>query len=287
MAVIAELIEAGIQMKRGGNLRGAIEHFRQLQATFPGNPRIAFELANAWTAFAVPQQALPLYQELLALPPGQGLPPKDMPRLYTRLGATLLELGDTQEALTTVEAGLSLHPSYRPLRIMRIMAMSQSGADRLALLDALELLLESLAPSRWDIFEADIQAAVKRMRADCAGEAANASQAPKAAPQPPASQKPAEAARVQVKLSAEPHEDDEEAASPAEPSIAVTVKPAKPPKSRARAPRRKPASRPAQLGKKAVRIDISGQGDAADEDNDGDEDKPASPGAFKIPIEPD
>ena len=48
MAVVTELIDAGLQMKRQGNLRGAIEHFRQLHSTYPGNARIMFELAGTW-----------------------------------------------------------------------------------------------------------------------------------------------------------------------------------------------------------------------------------------------
>ena len=137
MAVITELIDAGLQLKRQGNLRGAIEHFRQLQATYPGNARIRFELAGAWRAFDVPEQALPLYRELLALPKSQGFPPKDLPRLYTHLGATLLDLGENDEARATIEAGLRLHPSYRPLRAWRILSLSKSNAMDLALLDAL------------------------------------------------------------------------------------------------------------------------------------------------------
>ncbi len=286
MAVIAELIDAGIQMKRAGNLQGAIEHFRQLQATYPGNARIMFELANAWTAFAVPQRALPLYQELLALPPGEGLPPRDMPRLYTRLGATLLELGDSQQALTIIETGLSLHQSYRPLRFWRICAMSRGGADRLALLDALELLLESLAPSRWDVFEGDIQAAVKAMRAEWAGEATPSPlevQPPaKASPASEGKIKSAGDARMVEQPSAEEDPQESAEASKGEVDIAVTVKPARQMPRQPRKPRQRP-----QMGRKAVRIDISAAGDAP-KDEPGDEDEPpASPSAFKIPIEPD
>ena len=166
MAVIAELIEAGLRLKGAGNLRAAIEHFKQLHATYPAHARIMFELAAAWRAFGVPEQALPLYRELLAMPKNQGLPAKDMPRLYTQLGATLLELGELGEAQAVIEAGLQRHPSYRSLRAWRIFAYAEAGSPQLALLDALELMLESLAPSRWDIFEDDIKAMVKAMRAD-------------------------------------------------------------------------------------------------------------------------
>lgn len=282
MALIAELIDAGVQMKRAGNLQGAIEHFRQLQATYPGNARIMFELANAWSSFTVPQRALPLYQELLALPPGQGLPPKDMPRLYSRLGATLLDLGDSQQALTTLEAGLGLHPSYRPLRFWRICALSRSGADRLALLDALELLLASLAPSRWDVFEGDIQAAVHSMRAEWAGEATQ----PPLANKPPNSQtlessrKVHSADEAPATIEKATGHDAKSAEADAESdSIPVVVKPA------ARQTRN-PGQRP-QLGKRAVRIDISADVDTP-KDKPSDEDGPSgSPSAFKIPLEPD
>ena len=89
-----------------------------------------------------------------------------MPRLYTRLGATLFALGQIDEALATINDGLQLHPNYRPLRVWRIFVLSAGDSDRLALLDALELMLESLAPSRWDVFESDIVALVRQMCAE-------------------------------------------------------------------------------------------------------------------------
>ena len=114
MAVVSELIDVGLILKQQGKLKGAIEHFRQLHATYPGNARIMFELAACWSAFDVPEQAVPLYRELIARPKGKGLPAKDLPRLYTRLGAALYALQEYDEALSILDEGLRLHPSYRP-----------------------------------------------------------------------------------------------------------------------------------------------------------------------------
>lgn len=287
MAVITELIDAGLRLKRQGNLRGAIEHFRQLQATYSGNARIMFELAETWSAFKVPEQALPLYQELLALPKGQGLPPKDTPRLYTRLGATLLTLGEIDEALTVIEEGLRLHPSYRPLRVWRIFTLSGSKADQLALLDALELMLESLAPSRWDIFESDIVAAIKQMRAkhSAAAEPTSTDSADEPAPQPKG-EKRADAEKSQIAADGPVAvEVSEIEASAASNETDVPVKFSET-KKKKRKPRRRKQSKRAQLGKKAVRIDISGSGDTAERDNDDDE-PPAQSSGLKIPIDLD
>ena len=168
MAVISELIDVGLRLKEQGNQKSAIEHFRQLHSTYPGNARIMFELAASWGEFGVPEQALPLYRELKALPKAQGLPPKDMPRLYLRLGSTLFDLHEYGEALTVIEEGLRLHPTYRPLRAFRIFTLSASGSPDHALLDALDLMLESLAPSRWDIFENEIKQIVSNMRGSLA-----------------------------------------------------------------------------------------------------------------------
>ena len=293
MAVITELIDAGLQLKQQGNLRGAIEHFRQLLATYPGNARIRFELAGAWRAFAVPEQALPLYRELLALPKGQGLPPKDMPRLYTHLGATLLTLGEIDEARETIEAGLRLHPSYRPLRAWRILSLRRSGAQELALLDALELMLESLAPSRWDIFEDDIVAAVRQLRADLSADeslrpaaASEASSAPGAeardAPEPFA------IASAGIASETQPIKVTDEADAPDEVDISVNVvKPAS--KRRKRPSRKKTKKQTPQMGKRAVRIDIvedSVKGSAPKQPSEED-DPPAQAASFKIPLDPD
>lgn len=164
MAVISELIDAGLQLKSQGKHEAAIEHFRQLYETYPNNARVKFELAAAWGVFGVPEQALPLYRELLALPKRKGLPAKDMPRLYARLSSTLYSLHQFEEALEVVEEGLQLHPSYRPLRALRIFSHYSAGRPATALLDTLDLMLDSLAPSRWDIFEDDIKALVNSLR---------------------------------------------------------------------------------------------------------------------------
>ena len=287
MAVITELIQAGLRLKQGGNLGGAIEHFKQLHATYPEHARIMFELAACWRAFGVPEQALPIYRALLALPKSQGLPPKDMPRLYTQLGATLLELDESAESLAIIEEGLRLHPSYRSLRAWRIFALTKAGEPQAALQDALELMLESLAPSRWDIFEAEIKTVVKAMR----DELPDAGELPAAASCERADMSRAAEADAVAKSAAMDQRGDEladqrnriditsAAPDPAETDVAVNlVKPARPKKSR-RGKKRRP-----QLGKRAVRIDISGDGDESQKNSsEGD----AAAGAFKIPIDPD
>ncbi len=283
MAVISELIDAGLRLRESGNLRGAIEHFRQLDSTYPKHARIMFELAGTWRAFGVPEQALPLYRELLALPKAQGLAARYRPRLYTQLAITLGELGDLAEALAIIEEGLCLHPGYRPLRAWRILTLQGSGAPQLALLDALELMLESLAPSRWDIFEADIIAAVKALRASLqdapAPLAANASETSRPAP-------PAEAEEPAAVLDIAPPEKDPvtievapKSAAEADFEVAVSVlQPAKKQKK----PRQ--SARP-QLGRRAVRIDI--HSDADEKKSEEDDEPPASAANFKIPIDID
>ncbi len=249
MAVISELIDSGLRLKQQRKLRGAIEHFRQLLATYPENARIQFELANCWLAFGVPENALPHYRELLALPQAKSLPPKDLPRLYTQLCATLHQLDEHQEALEIAQAGLHLHPNYRPLRAWQIFALEATGAHRVAVLDALELMLESLAPSRWDIFEDDIKQVVRQMRATL--ENAN----PLSSPDRSGGGK----TREYSAADADEHE------------VAVTVRP----------PARKAARRRIlpQLGKRSVRIDIS-----TGDDEPAADDPPAS-AAFRIPVD--
>lgn len=297
MAVITELIDAGLQLKQQGNLRGAIEHFRQLQATFPGNARILFELAGAWRAFDVPEQALPLYRELLALPKSQGLPPKDMPRLYTHLGATLLALGENAEASEIIEAGLRLHPGYRPLRAWRILSLRRGGDHELALLDALELMLESLAPSRWDIFEDDIVAAVRQMRQDLAADESLAPAATSKSSSAPNAEargatEPAPALSAAITTDSQPIKVADAADAPAEVEVAVNVvKPAAQPikrGKRGKRPKRNQAKPASQMGKRAVRIDI------VDDKSEGSarkqaaaDDPPAPSGSLKIPLDPD
>ena len=292
MAVIAELIEAGRRLKATGNLGGAIEHFKQLHATYPGHARVMFELADAWRGFGVPEQALPLYRDLLAMPKNQGLPPKDMPRLYTQLGATLLEMGEAPEALAIIEAGLRLHPSYRSLRAWRIFAYAAADAHPQALLDALELMLESLAPSRWDIFEDDIKAQVKAMRASLPAPDVDREEADteptggETSAQPAASTAEADGPQATSEEAGAPKRDEiavaHEAADIAAVDVAVNlVDPAK----KKMTVSRKKGARP-QMGKKAVRIDIAGEADAPapKAKDDGD---PSASGAVKIPIDLD
>ena len=290
MAVITELIEAGLRLKQGGNLQGAIEHFKQLHTTYPGNARIMFELATCWRAFGVPEQALPLYRELLALPKSQGLPPKDIPRLYTQLGATLLEMDEKMESLAIIEEGLRLHPSYRSLRAWRIFALNYSGSHQTALVDALELMLESLAPSRWDIFEIDIKARVKAMRASLPEQESNAAEEivlDRTAESPAETEDRSET--IEFEAAGEEAQTSQrseiaiasEVPDTTETDVAVNlVEPRKRKKTRRKSKRR------AQMGKKAVRIDISGEGDEPAQKPD-DDDGDAAGGTLKIPIDPD
>lgn len=164
MAVISELIDAGLSLKEQGNHQAAIEHFRQLYQTYPDHARIMFELAGAWQLFGVPEQALPLYRRLMAMPKSQGLPPKEMPRLYTQMGACLRLMGQFSESLEIIEEGLALYPDYRPLRAYRMFALHSSGYHQNAMLDALELMLESLAPTKWDLYENEIVGIVSSIR---------------------------------------------------------------------------------------------------------------------------
>lgn len=164
MAVISELIDVGMSLKEQKNYQAAIEHFRQLNVTYPEHARIMFELAGAWQSFGVPEQALPLYRQLMAMPRSQGLPAKDVPRLYTQMGAALRLIGNYVESLAIIEEGLSRYPDYRPLKAYHMFALHSAGYHQNAMIEALQLMLESLAPTKWDLYEDDVFAIVADLR---------------------------------------------------------------------------------------------------------------------------
>ena len=309
MAVVSELIDAGLTLKGQGKLKGAIEHFRQLRATYPENARIMFELALCWSALDVPEQAIPLYRELLARPKNKGLPAKDVPRLYTRLGAALYSLQEYHEALGVLDDGLRLHPSYRPLRAYRIFALQAAEMPGSALNDALELMLESLAPSRWDTFEEQIRQIVKEMRdppeevaiyTETSEIDAGSQRAEK--PQTPAPPTDGAASCAPVQASASPIDDGAKAdgeqrpQTDAENRIAVDSDDATEDdfeldvrviKRRSKERKTKPArDRQGQLGKKSVRINISDANDET-EVSSSDDVPPAPAGKIQIPIDSD
>ncbi len=309
MAVVSELIDLGLALKRQGKLKGAIEHFRQLQATYPENARIMFELAVCWSEFDVPEQALPLYRDLLARPKGKSLPAKDLPRLYTRLGAALYALQEYDQALSILDEGLRLHPSYRPLRAYRIFALQAAEMTGSALHDALELMLESLAPSRWDTFEDQIRQIVKALRAPH-DEAAIAADLPEKKAEAQALAQPAEgnqsrppvhdspappelAAKVEKEQVPETAADNKiavEWSAPIEEDFELDLRVHKQ-RAKTRVNKNARGGR-GQLGKKAVRINIS---DAKDKNEtaskDGANSVPSAPsnpsGKFQIPIDED
>ncbi|MCY3977846.1 MAG: hypothetical protein OXG23_07075 [Chloroflexi bacterium] len=290
MAVISELIEAGARLKLGGNLQGAIEHFKQLHRTYPGHARIMFELAACWRAFGVPEQALPRYRELRALPKGKDLPPKDIPRLDTQLVSARLEMDEETESLAILEEGLRLHPSYRSLRAWRIFALNNSGSHQTALVDALELMLESLAPSRWDIFETDIKAKVKAMRAELPEhELDTAAEIVMGKPADSPTETEDRSRGIQSEAAGEKErasQRSEIAITSDAPGTAETVVAVNLVEPRKRKKTRRKSKPKAQMGKKAVRIDISGEGDEpAQKANDDEIDGRGR--TLKIPIDPD
>ena len=279
MAVISELIDAGLGLKQQGNHQAAIVHFQQLNAVYPDHARILFELADSWQAFGVPEQALPLYRQLTALPESRGLPPKDVPRLYTQMGAALLLLDQFTESLAIIDEGLRRYPAYRPLRAYRMFALHRAGLHQDAMVESLELMIESLAPSKWDAFEADIVQMVKALRgrmpdlkdeeldedetseADVSGEDDAMSMAVE-----PVDASPAAPDRIAVADEDELIED-----------LELEVKVRRPP----------PKSRKGQFGRKPIQIDISFDPEASDDvPASADEDSaPPNTGRVMIPID--
>ena len=264
MAVISELIDAGLRLKQQGNHQAAIEHFRQLQAAYPAHARILFELADSWQAFGVPEQALPLYRRLVALPESQGLPPRDLPRLYTQMGAALRLVGESAESLAVIDEGLRRYPSYRPLRVYRMFALRDAGLHQQAMVESLELLVESLAPSKWDAFEESIAQVVKELRGrleDGAGDEHKT----EARPQTEASE-----------------EADAPVADDKGEALELEVKVRQPP------PKSQKRGRQRQFGRKPVQIDISAAAEERDETSTAaDDDAPPAGGKVRIPIDLD
>ena len=155
-------------------------------------------------------------------------------------------------------------------------------------------MLESLAPSRWDIFEDDIVAAVRQMRDELSdGEALTPAASEYASPPAAERDEPETVAEESAAVASETQQIEVagEADATADVDVAVTVvEPAAKPKKRARRASRKQAKKPApQLGKRAVRIDIvdeTTEGKAPKQSSDAD-DPPAQAAAFKIPLDPD
>lgn len=262
MAVISELIDAGLRLKQQGSHQAAIEHFRQLQAAYPAHARILFELADSWQAFSVPEQALPLYRRLVALPESQGLPPRDLPRLYTQMGAALRLVGESAESLAVIDEGLRRYPSYRPLRVYRMFALHDAGLHQQAMVESLELLVESLAPSKWDAFEESIAQVVKELRGRLEEGAGDEHEA-EARPQTEASEEAAAA-------------DDKGE------ELELEVKVRQPP------PKSQKRGRQRQFGRKPVQIDISVAAEESDErPSAADDDAPPAGGKVRIPIDLD
>lgn len=260
MPVISELIDAGLGLKQQGNHQAAIVHFRQLNAAYPDHARILFELADSWQAFGVPEQALPLYRQLTALPESQGLPPKDVPRLYAQMGKALLLLDQFTESLAIIDEGLRKYPAYRPLRAYRMFALRRAGLHQQAMVESLELMVESLAPSKWDTFEEDIIQMVKTLRAsisqpeDAEFEATETPAAETSAPPPD-----------QITVT-----DDDDMTKDLELEVKV------------RQPR--PKSRKEQFGRKPIQIDISSDQEADNDVHASAADDPAPPNAGKVMI---
>jgi hypothetical protein len=80
------------------------------------------------------------------------------------MGASLRLMGQFTESLEIIEAGLTLFPNYRPLRAYHMFALHSAGFHQNAMLESLKLMLESLAPTKWDVYEDDIIAIVKEIR---------------------------------------------------------------------------------------------------------------------------
>ena len=64
---VAAIVETGRILRNDGDMSGALEQFREADARLPGNPRILYEMASAYTAMGLTQKASKYWQQIWQL----------------------------------------------------------------------------------------------------------------------------------------------------------------------------------------------------------------------------
>ncbi|NEA38281.1 tetratricopeptide repeat protein [Streptomyces sp. SID11385] len=134
-------LRAAVALREAGNAEDARTALLALSAAYPRDPEIAYQTAWAHDVLGREAAAVPFYETALA--GADALGAEDRHGVYLGLGSTYRILGRYEDAVATLEAGLTAHPGDGALTVFLAMARHNTGAHHEALSALLTLLADT------------------------------------------------------------------------------------------------------------------------------------------------
>lgn len=135
-----ELIAVGNAMIDEGRGDEAITYFRELATRYPEEPRAQFAYASALDAAGHEAEAVPAYEQAMAL----GLSGSYLARAYLQLGSSLRNIGRYDEAVRLLTEGCAQFPDHEPLHVWLAFALTDAGQPQTAVVELLRLVVERM-----------------------------------------------------------------------------------------------------------------------------------------------
>ncbi|GMA50004.1 hypothetical protein GCM10025857_13610 [Alicyclobacillus contaminans] len=132
------VVESGWQLKHEPSR--LVQYFQHLVHAYPADGRATFELASALDFLGEEAQAIPLYEEAIAL----GLSEADEASAMLQLGSSLRNVGRFKEAVSVLQNAQQRHPGMPVISMFLALALYSNGQSDLALQVALQVMIEHL-----------------------------------------------------------------------------------------------------------------------------------------------
>jgi len=142
LAEAIKLREAGRAKQDQAILEEARTLLLELNATYPNDAEIIFQIAVVNDNLGLERESIPFYVQALA----QGLAGPDLERAYLGLGSTYRGLGNYLQAEETLRQGVKEFPENRALQVFLVMTLY----NRQSYKEAVELLLTNLMETTSD-----------------------------------------------------------------------------------------------------------------------------------------
>lgn len=137
-----EQLAAAIRLREAGRKEEALALLQQLQRAAPDDARINYQCAWTCDSLGYEREAVPFYERALA----HGLTGEDRRGAMLGLGSTYRTLGQYEQAIAVLRAGLAEFPDGREFAAFLAIALYNTGAHA----EAMRLLLHTLAETTQD-----------------------------------------------------------------------------------------------------------------------------------------
>jgi uncharacterized protein (DUF952 family)/Tfp pilus assembly protein PilF len=138
-SVIEMHIHIGRNLETDETAQQAIAYLQQLTAHYPDNALVQFEMGGAYDFAGYEAEAIPHYEQAIAL----GLPEAVLPRVAVQLGSSLRNIGKYAEAVSVLRDASQKFPEHRSLRVFLALALHSAGNSQAALVELLDMVINT------------------------------------------------------------------------------------------------------------------------------------------------